>query len=86
MEKCKEEMVNGNTAFIWSIQITPEPIVFMATKRQLVEVERFCCNPANFCVLGIDATFELCNYYLTFATDETGESVVGCRRVFAKLR
>ena len=68
MEKCKEEMVNGNTAFIWSIQITPEPIVFMATKRQLVDVERFCCNPANFCVLGIDATFELCNYYLTFAT------------------
>lgn len=68
MEKCKEEMVYENTPFIRSVQITPEPIIFMATKRQLVDVERFCCNPANFCVLGVDATFELCNYYLTFAT------------------
>lgn len=34
MEKCKEEMVNKNTAFIRSLQITPEPIIFMATKRQ----------------------------------------------------
>ena len=62
MEKCKEEMVNDYTAFIRFVQITPEPIVFMATKRQLVDVERFCCNPANFCVIGVDATFELCNY------------------------
>ena len=68
MEKCKEEMEDEKTAFIRSVQITTEPIIFMATKRQLVDIERFCCNPVNFCVLGVDATFELCNYYLTFAT------------------
>ena len=68
MEKCKEEMTNENTTFIRSVQITPEPIIFMATKWQLVDIERFCCNPENFCVLGVDATFKLCNYYLTFAT------------------
>ena len=61
-------MLNESTAFIRSVQITPEPIVFMATKRQLIDIERFCCNPASFCVLGVDATFELCNNYLTFAT------------------
>ena len=68
MEKCKEEIVTENTAFIRSVQIAQGPIIFMARKRQLVDIERFCCNPANFCVLGIDATFELRNYYLTFAT------------------
>lgn len=34
----------------------------------MVDIERFCCNPANLCVLSVDATFELCNYYLTFTT------------------
>lgn len=67
LEKCKEEMVNENTAFIRSVQITPEPIIFLATKRQFIDIERFCWNSANFCVLHVDATFELCNYYPTFA-------------------
>ena len=83
MEKCKEEMLNESTAFIRSAQITPELIVFMAMNRQLVDIEQFCCNPASFCVRGVDATFELCNYYLTFATycnlileEKTGRSPV----------
>ena len=40
----------------------------MATQQQLRDVERFCTNPEMFCVLGVDATFELCDYYMTFVT------------------
>ena len=68
MEKCKDELQDENSALIRSLQISPEPIIFLATKHQLLDVEHFCTHPENVCVLGMDATFELCDYYLTFAT------------------
>ncbi|KXJ06100.1 hypothetical protein AC249_AIPGENE22963, partial [Exaiptasia diaphana] len=68
MKKSKEELMDENTAFIRTVQSTPEPLIFLSTKHQLLDIERFCTNPENFCVLGVDATFELCDYYLTFAT------------------
>lgn len=68
MKKSKLELQDENSAFIRSVQTTPEPMIFLATKQQLIDIERFCTNPENFCVLGVDATFELCDYYLTFAT------------------
>lgn len=67
MEKCKEEITDGNTGFTHSVQIAPEPIIIIASKWQLIDVERFSCNPASFCVLGVDTTLEMCNYYLIFA-------------------
>ena len=61
LEKCKEEMVNENTAFIRSVQITPRTNYFFGDKEAIHR------HPANFCVLRVYATFELCNYYPTFA-------------------
>ena len=68
MQKCKEEIQDENTALIRSVQVIPEPIVFLSTKQELKDVERFCTNPEIFCVLGVDATFDLCDYYMTFVT------------------
>ena len=68
MQKCKEELRDEKTALICSVQVTPEPIIFLSTEQQLKDIERFCTNPEMFCVLGIDATFELCDYYMTFVT------------------
>ena len=68
MQKCKEEFQDEKTALIRSVQVIPEPIIFLATQQQLRDVERFCTNPKMFCVLGVDATFELCDYYMTFAS------------------
>ena len=68
MQKCKEELRDEKSALIRCVQVTPEPIIFLATEQQLKDVERFCTNPEMFCVLGVDATFELCDYYMTFVT------------------
>lgn len=37
----------------------------MATRQQLKDIERFCTNPENVCVLGVDVNFDTCDYYLT---------------------
>ena len=56
------------TVLIRSVQVTPESIIFLSTEQQLKDIERFCTNPEMFCVLGIDANFELCDYHMTIAT------------------
>lgn len=42
--------------------------VFLATKQQLTDVERFCTNAEQFSVLGVDATFNVGKYFLTLTT------------------
>ena len=65
----KKSCKTKKTALIRSVHIMLEPtIIFLATQQQLKDVDRFCTNPEMFCVLGGDATFELCNYSMTFAT------------------
>ena len=56
MQKCKEELHNENVALIRSVQLTPEPIIFLVTKQQLKDIERFCANPEIFRVIGVDPT------------------------------
>ena len=34
----------------------------MCDEQQLHDIERFCCNPFNFIILGIDPTFNLGNF------------------------
>lgn len=40
----------------------------LASQQQLRDIERFCTNPAKFCVLGVDATFNFGKYYVSLTT------------------
>ena len=67
--KAKEEQRGRiENALIREIPLFPEPIVFLASEQQLKDIERFCTNPAKFCVLGADATFQIAGFYYTFTT------------------
>lgn len=67
--KAKQEQ-QGRTEdiLIRELPLFPEPTVFLATQQQLVDIERFCSNPEKFCVLGVDATFQIATFYFTFTT------------------
>ena len=69
LPKAKEEQ-QGPTEdiFIREIPLFPEPIVFLATEQQLADVVRFCTNPEAFCILGVDCTFQIADFYYTFTT------------------
>ena len=47
--------------------MTPEFTVVL-TDQQLLDIERFCIDPRQFCVLAVDTTFNLGNYYITMTT------------------
>ena len=67
--KAKEEQRGRiENALIREIPLFPEPIVFLASEQQLKDIERFCTNPAKFCVLGVNATFQIAGFYYTFTT------------------
>ena len=69
LAKAKEEQQGrAEDIFIREIPLFSEPIVFIANKQQLVDIERFCTNPEKFCVLGVDATFQIASFYFTFTT------------------
>jgi hypothetical protein len=69
LAKAKEEQQGRDEdIFIREIPLFPEPIVFIANKQQLVDIERFCTNPEKFCVLDVDATFQIASFYFTFTT------------------
>ena len=67
--KAKEEqMGRAENILIREVPLFPEPIVFLASDQQLEDIERFCTNPARFCVLGVDTTFQIAGFYFTFVT------------------
>ena len=69
LAKAKEEQQGlRENLFIREIPLFPEPIVFLATDQQLTDVVRFCTNPEAFCILGVDCTFQIADYYYTFTT------------------
>ena len=41
---------------------------FLANDPQLQDIETFCKNKLNGAVLGIDPTYNICNYYVTICT------------------
>lgn len=45
--------------FVPEVIAAPELIVFLASERQLSDLARFCCHPAQFCILGVDATYNI---------------------------
>ena len=69
LAKAKEEQQGPmEDLFIREIPLFPEPIVFLATEKQLADTVRFCTNPEAFCILGVDCTFQIADFYYTFTT------------------
>ena len=64
----KEDARDPESAFVRKVDNSSDPCVVLATNQQLLDVERFCTNPAKFCVLGVDATFNFGKYYVTLTT------------------
>ena len=46
----EEQMGSAENILIREVPLFPEPIVFLASDQQLEDIERFCTNPARFCV------------------------------------
>jgi hypothetical protein len=67
MEKCKVEQ-SRVSSFIRQVVAAPEPICLLCNDRQLNDLERFCCNQNQFCIMGIDATFNLGEFLVTIIT------------------
>ena len=60
---------NSKDRFVRDVRTGGEFTVFLSSDRQLCEVEKFCTNPKNFSVLGVDTTFNIGDYfYVTITT------------------
>ena len=65
---CKCVKSHGSEeVFVQSVEAAPEPMCILATKQQLVDIERFCNGEASN-VLSIDPTLNLGPFYVTPTT------------------
>lgn len=64
IELCKQ----SNGKFLHSLQVSPDVRLVLATKAQIADLVKFCCNPENFSVFGIDVTYNIGNFYVTTTT------------------
>ena len=63
MEQCKNaEKCNR---FVQHVTCAPEPMAILCTNQQLLDVERFCCDPYSFSIFGVDPTFNLGDFSVT---------------------
>ena len=67
---CKKQAANAKTAFIRDVRVAPEPLCVMTTNRQVNDLKRFCCNPAEFRPFTVDPTFDIGNFNVTPITYE----------------
>ena len=63
MAQCKN--AEKENIFVQDVTCAPEPMAVLCTEQQLNDIERFCCDPFNFCILGIDPTFSLGQFSVT---------------------
>ena len=68
IEMQKEGAWDAEKAFVRKVETLSDPYVILTTDHQLNDVTQFCSNPAKFCVLGIDPTFNFEKYYVTVTT------------------
>ena len=60
LEKAKrEEESSPNSVFIRECRVHPDFLVVLASNRQLEDLKTFCTNPNDFCVFGVDPTFNI---------------------------
>ena len=60
MEKCKSK-----DGFVREVVCAPEPMAFLATDRQLKDIELYCAQLGSFSILGVDATINLGDFSVT---------------------
>ena len=60
--------LKGEDKFIREIKLAPEPSVTMVMDYQLSDMEAFCTSQSQYCVLGIDPTFDLGPFNVTVTT------------------
>ena len=68
VRQCKEDNLPGGRKFIRSVNIDHSPTCVLALDSQLSDSVRLCTDPAGFCVLGIDPSFNLEKFYVTITT------------------
>ena len=60
LENAKREEKNGkDSVFIRECRIHPDFLVILASDRQLQDLKHFCTNPHEFCIFGVDPTFNI---------------------------
>ena len=59
---------SADNDFHFDLTTDPELILFVANETQLEELEMFCTYNSNFCILGVDPTFNIGNYYVTITS------------------
>ena len=74
----KEHQSVDDGGFLREVLIGSTPCAVLASKRQLDNVVMFCCQPPQFSIFGIDATFELGDFYVTLTTYKN-PSLRNCR-------
>ena len=63
MEQCKN--AEKTDIFVQDVTCAPEPKAVLCSEQQLSDITRFCCDPFNFLILGIDPTFNLGEFSVT---------------------
>ena len=63
MEQCKPtDKVNR---YVQEVTCAPEPMAVLATEEQILDLDRFCCIPIEYCIIGVDPTFNLGDFSVT---------------------
>lgn len=65
MLQAAAEEEEGEEPFVHSIASWPEPMCILGFQYQFHDIARFCADPSNHCLLTIDTTFNLGNFYVT---------------------
>jgi len=65
MHMCKEGEGRGEGKFIRMVNAAPYPMMLIAMDYTLDDLVRFCTNPRNFSILGVDPTFNLGEFDVT---------------------
>ena len=64
----KEHQSMQGGGFLREVLISSTPCAVLAFDKQLDNLVMFCCQSSRFGVLGVDATFELGDFYVTLTT------------------
>ena len=65
LKASKEQNSDKNTAFVRDVRVGGEPLCVLASKRQLNDLKRFCCNETEFKLLTVDPTFNIGQFNVT---------------------
>ena len=63
MEQCK--LTDKVNRYVQEVTCAPEPMAVLATEQQILDLEHFCCNPIEYCIMGVDPTFNLGDFSVT---------------------